>query len=105
VANYQSNTIERLSSDGTRTTFSSGSNLKGPVGLTVDDSGNVYVANYLGGNVARINPAGVSSIVATGFKKPYYVTLDKEGNLYVSQQEDNSIVRIALPRPIGARPQ
>jgi hypothetical protein len=30
--------------------------------------------------------------------------MDKDGNLFVSQQEDNSVVRITLPRPIGAKP-
>jgi DNA-binding beta-propeller fold protein YncE len=84
--------------------FSTGSNLKGPIGLVVDGAGNVYVANYIGGTVARINPAGVSTIIATNFKKPYYLTMDKDGNLFVSQQEDNSVVRITLPRPIGAKP-
>jgi Tfp pilus assembly protein PilF len=105
VANFLSNTIDRISADGSRTQFSSGANLKGPIGLTTDESGNLYVANYNGGSVARISPAGVATIVATGFRKPYYLTLDRDGNLYVSQQEDNSIVRITLPRPIGARPQ
>ncbi|MBI4533302.1 MAG: tetratricopeptide repeat protein, partial [Candidatus Melainabacteria bacterium] len=105
VANYRTNTVDRISSDGTRAQFTSGANLKGPVGLVVDDSGNVYVANYLGGSIARISPAGVSTIIATGFRQPYYLTLDKEGNLYVSQQEDNSIVRIVLPRPSGTRTQ
>lgn len=105
VANYRTNSIDRIGTDGTKTQFSSGANLKGPVGLVVDDSGNVYVANYLGGTVARITPAGVATIIATGFKQPYYLALDHEGNLYVSQQEDNSIVRISLQRPIGAKPQ
>lgn len=105
VANFLSNTIDRISSDGTRTQFSSGANLKGPIGLTVDDNNNLFVANYNSGNVARISPAGVATIIATGFRKPYYVTLDHDGNLYVSQQEDNSIVRITLPRPVSARPQ
>lgn len=104
IANFTSNSIDRISPDGTKTAFSSGSNLKGPIGVAVDASGNVYVANYSGGTLARINPAGVSTVIATGFRKPYYLTMDKEGNLYVSQQEDNSIVRITLPRPIGARP-
>jgi hypothetical protein len=30
--------------------------------------------------------------------------MDKDGNLFVSQQEDNSVVRITLPHPIGAKP-
>ena len=102
VANYKTNIIDRIAPDGTRSTFSTGTNLKGPIGLVADDFGNIYVANYDGGTVVKINPAGVSSMVATGFKHPYYLTFDREGNLYVSQQEDNSIVRITLPRPAAA---
>ncbi len=102
VANYLANTIDRIATDGTRTQFSSGTNLRGPIGVATDDLGNVYVANYNGGTVVKINPAGVSTIVAKDFKKPYYLTFDRDGNLYVSQQEDNSIVRITLPRPAAA---
>lgn len=104
VANFTSNTVDRISADGTRMQFSSGSNLKGPIGLAADDSGNIYVANYDGGTVARISPAGVSTIIGTGFKQPYYLTLDKEGNLFVSQQIDNSVVRLTLPRPVARTP-
>jgi len=105
VANYTSNTVDRISADGTRMQFSSGSNLKGPIGLAADDSGNIYVANYDGGTVARISPAGVSTIIGTGFRQPYYLTLDREGNLFVSQQIDNSVVRLTLPRPVVSRSQ
>ncbi len=104
IANFFGNSIDRISPDGSKVPFSTGSNLKGPIGLVVDGAGNVYVANYIGGTVARINPAGVSTIIATNFKKPYYLTMDKDGNLFVSQQEDNSVVRITLPHPIGAKP-
>ncbi len=97
VANFLSNTIDRISADGSRTQFSSGISLKGPIGLAVDEVSNLYVANYNGGTVARISPAGVATVIATGLRKPYYLTLDHDGNLYVSQQEDNSIVRITLP--------
>ena len=103
VANYMTNSIDRISADGTRNTFCTGVNLRGPIGLVVDDSNNLYVANYNSGTVVRVSPAGISTVVASGFKKPYYLTLDKDGNLYVSQQEDNSIVRIVLPRALGAR--
>ncbi|MBI2811837.1 MAG: hypothetical protein HYX67_13555, partial [Candidatus Melainabacteria bacterium] len=66
---------------------------------------NVYVANYVAGTVVRISPAGISSVIASGFRKPYYLALDKEGNLFVSQQEDNSVVRITLPRTnVGIKP-
>jgi len=105
VANFLSNTIDRLAADGTRSQFSMGVNLKGPIGLAVDDSGNVYVANYIGGFISRINPAGISSVIAKGFIKPYYLTLDSDGALFVSQQEDNSVARITLPKPAVTRAQ
>ena len=98
VANYSKNTVDRISRDGTKSEFSAGGHLKGPIGLAADETGNIYVANYNGGTVARITPAGISTVIATGFKKPYYLILDKGQNLFVSQQEDNSIIRISLPR-------
>ena len=104
VANFNSNTVDRISRDGTRTQFSSGGHLKGPIGLVADDSANIYVANYAGGTIARITPAGISTVIATGFKQPYYLTLDKSGNLFVSQQKDNSIIRITLPQSTVATP-
>lgn len=103
VANFNSNTVDRISADGTRTQFASGANLKGPIGLACDESGNIYVANYNGGTVARITPAGISTIIGTNFKQPYYLTVDKGGNLFVTQQEDNSIVRITLPRSVVSK--
>jgi Flp pilus assembly protein TadD len=104
VANFMSSTVDRVNVDGSRSQFSSGANLKGPIGLVVDGSNSLYVANYLSGTVARISPSGVSTIIATGFKKPYYLTLDKDGNLFVSQQEDNTVVRVTLPKAASAKP-
>ena len=102
IANFATNSIDRISPDGSRSVFSSGANFKGPIGITVDDSNNVYVANYTSGTIARINPAGISTIIGTGFKSPYYLTMDRDGNLYVSQQDDNSVVRMSLPKPAQA---
>lgn len=104
VANFNSNTVDRISRDGTRTVFASGGHLKGPIGLVADDAGNLYVANYSGGTVARITPAGISTIIATDFKSPYYLTLGPGGTIFVSQQEDNSIIRISLPQTITSKP-
>jgi len=105
VANYMTNSIDRIGQDGSRNTFCTGVNLRGPIGLVIDDSNILYVANYNSGTVVKVSPAGISTVIASGFKKPYYLTLDRDGNLYVSQQEDNSIVRIVLPRALGSRAQ
>jgi hypothetical protein len=98
VANYTTNTIDRVNPDGIRTRFSSAVGLKGPIGLALDAGNNLYVANYDGGTILRISPAGVSILIAKGFHKPYYLILDHNNNLYVSQQEDNTVVRISLPK-------
>ena len=58
VANFLSNTVDRIFADGSRERFCTGTNLKGPIGLVVDATNNLYVANYLGGTVARISPSG-----------------------------------------------
>jgi hypothetical protein len=105
VANFLTSTVDRINVDGSRERFCSGANLKGPIGLVVDGTNNIYIANYQSGTVAKISPSGVSTVIATGFKKPYYLALDKDGNLFVSQQEDNSVVRISLPKATAARPQ
>jgi hypothetical protein len=98
IANFATNTIDRLSPDGKKSQFSAGINLKGPIGLICDSDNNVYVANYLDGTITRINPAGIAQIIVSGLKKPYYLAMDKESNIFVSQQEDNTIVRINFSR-------
>ncbi len=103
VANFNSNTVDRIGLDGSRSQFCQGGHLKGPIGLVSDDIGNIYVSNYSSGTIARITPAGISSIIATGFKQPYYLTLDKTGNLFISQQSDNTIIKVSLPRTLTSR--
>jgi hypothetical protein len=102
VANYTTNTIDRVNPDGIRSRFSNAVGLKGPIGLALDASNNLYVANYDGGTILRISPAGVSMVLAKGFHKPYYLSLDHNNNLYVSEQEDNTVVKISLPRPAAS---
>ena len=100
VANFTSNTIDRINADGSKSLFSSGPHLQGPIGLAMDDRDNLYIANYTGGTIVRITQDGKFETIATGFNKPYYLALDRNGNLFVSQQKDYSILRISMPEPI-----
>ncbi|MEA2974330.1 MAG: trimeric autotransporter adhesin [Actinomycetota bacterium] len=71
-----------------------------PQDVAVDATGNLYIADYFGHRVRKVNPAGIITTVAgtggAGFSgdggpataaqinRPYGVAVDAQGNLYVS---------------------
>ncbi len=92
---------------GVVTTFAGGA-FTGPVGVTVDTSGTVYVANTSGHTIVKITQGGVISTLAgagypgsadgTGtaatFYYPYDVAADTSGNVYVADAYNNEIRKI-----------
>ena len=61
------------------------SGLNEPLGITVDASGNVLVANAGTGNVLLTTTAGSQSQVGSGFNHPTGVAEDGAGNIFVAQ--------------------
>ena len=63
-----------------------------PVGVVVDTSGNVFVADFGGGAVREIvAPAYTSVKTIASLTSPVGLTLDSSGNLYVAAQSQTSI--------------
>jgi len=64
-AKYSANTLHRITPSGTITTISTAGELNGPVGLTYDDSGNLYVGNYNNRRIYKVLTNGNLEYVAT----------------------------------------
>ena len=82
-----------------------------PFGVTVDQDGNVYVADQGNHTLRKVTPAGVTTTLAgtagvTGsadgvgeaarFDAPAGVTVDQDGNVYVADQ-NNHVIRTITP--------
>jgi DNA-binding beta-propeller fold protein YncE len=73
------------------------SGLQGPVGIAIDGkSGDLYVANCNGNNIARIGSDGVVSTFAQGelLKCPNGIAFDRAGALYVANFRNNQVLKV-----------
>jgi streptogramin lyase len=120
VADFGNNKIRKITSTGIVTTLA-GSGITGskdatgslasfyhPTGVAVDNSGNVYVADFDNHKIRKITPKGVVTTLAgsgvagtknaTGtlasFNHPRSVAVDNSGNVYVADVNNNKIRKI-----------
>ena len=115
--------IQKITPDGTVTTLAgSGSpgsadgagtsaSFRGPNGLAVDSSGNVYVADRDNNTIRKITSSGIVTTlagsaspgsadgtgIAASFNSPAGVALDASGNLYVADSGNQKIRKITFP--------
>ncbi len=85
VANYASNTLERVPPGGGSHTTYVGSGLNHPVWPDVDSHGTIFLADYSNGRIARIVP-GTSGPMVSTFKSMSGVNaiaIDPQDNLWV----------------------
>ncbi|SVC07348.1 uncharacterized protein METZ01_LOCUS260202, partial [marine metagenome] len=122
VADSGNNLIRKIDSNGTVTTLAgSGSaastdgqgtsaSFNRPLGIAVDNSGNVYVVDNQGHKIRRIDSSGyVTTLAGTGsagssnqgasstFNSPSGLALDSSNNLYVADLHNHLIRKISIP--------
>ncbi len=78
--------------------------LNNPKGVTVDNAGNVYIADTAHNQIVKVTPAGSGSAIAitglsTGLSAPERLALDGAGNLYIADTGNNRVVMVT---PVGA---
>jgi tetratricopeptide (TPR) repeat protein len=96
VAEFNTNTIIKISSDNEKTVYIKDPKISGPIGLAIDKSDNMYIANYNKDNVLKISQYGEVSVLISNVKKPYYLYV-KDNLLFISCQESNSVLKYKLP--------
>lgn len=112
VADESNNKIRKITPSGVVTTLA-GSGLKGavdgagssatftmPLGVAVDATGNVYVADTYSNKIRKLTPGGTVSTIAgdgnavskdgigtsSSFKNPIGIAIDATGSLYITEQ-------------------
>jgi hypothetical protein len=124
VADSGNNTLRRIASDGTVTTFAGLAGVSGsedgsgpgalfnqPRSVAIDGSGTLYVADTGNSTVRRVSPAGVVTTLAglpgvsghkdgTGsgawFNKPQALVVDAGGTIHVADTGNAALRRIAV---------
>ncbi|HJP62928.1 MAG TPA: hypothetical protein VJ844_05770, partial [Mucilaginibacter sp.] len=96
VADYGNNVIRKISNKGDVTTFAgkgtpgagdgspTSASFRNPLGLTMDQGGNIFVAEATNNDIRQITPSGQVSTFASGLKAPSRLTVDGGGNIYYS---------------------
>ena len=92
TSNTNFDTVSRITSDGTVSTFATG--FTAPSGMAFDSTGHLYVANRDAGTISKVTPSGTVSTFATGLSFPVGLAFDAIGRLYVANWGDSTIRRI-----------
>lgn len=65
-----------------------------PVALAMDKAGNIYVSNWGGDTVSKIDAEGGHSEFARGIRSPSGSAFDPEGNFYVASYGEGVVYRV-----------
>jgi sugar lactone lactonase YvrE len=69
--------------------------LNAPIGLAVDNRGNIFLADSKNGRIRRINAEGLITTVAASLDSPASVAADRNGNIYVAEYNNRRVIRVA----------
>jgi|GEM_PF-3227755 len=105
VADFSNSALRKIASDGTVSTIHKQTPLYAPSSVTVDGTGNIYVASQLNHQIVLFAPGKKPEVIAgngkagfadgTGssaqFNNPHWIDFDKQGNLLIADMRNNRI--------------
>lgn len=101
VCNCGNNTIQKVTPDGTSTTFASGSMFACPNGVTIDENDNIYIANFSNTNIVKVTPSGEISIIANTPAGNGHLDYDiNKKNLYIASYSGHQIFALNIENPV-----
>ncbi len=97
ISQYGSSRISKvaLADPGNVETWISGSPLDGPIGLSFDSAGNLYVGNYNNGRIFAVSSGGSLTELATIQSLLGFLTTSN-GSLYATSYSGNRVYRLPL---------
>ena len=96
VANCRGNSIARVATDASVSTFAKSDLFKCPNGLAFDKGGNLYTVNFRNNQMLKIDPKGVVSVFAKVSEKGLGHLCFKQDRFYVTAYESHEIYEVTL---------
>jgi sugar lactone lactonase YvrE len=99
VAEFYSDSVNQIDASGGVTTFASG--IINPIGLAVDQKGDVYVTSFTSffgptGTIEKFSPSGeFLGTFASGLSVPSDLAVDTLGNIYAMEYGTNTIEKFS----------
>ncbi|MBX2905379.1 MAG: Ig-like domain-containing protein [Taibaiella sp.] len=109
IADFAASRVRKINTAGVISTFvgngtasttgdggpASAATVNQPYGIAIDALGNIYISEYSGGVVRRVNTSGTISTWATGLTNPAGLSLDGAGNLYIADWGAGKVIMVS----------
>ncbi|HTR51677.1 MAG TPA: RHS repeat-associated core domain-containing protein [Kofleriaceae bacterium] len=68
--------------------------LQGPTGIALGPNDELYIAEYDGNRVRRVDPAGTITTVMSSLNDPHTVAMGADGMLYITDEGDQQVLEV-----------
>ena len=102
VANFNNGTVDKITPDGTKTSFADLGEAGFASGILVNSQDDIFVASYSGNAIYKLDILGNAKIWVknSDFNGPVGIDMDEDGNIYIGNYEDGRIFKIQANKTV-----